>query len=233
MKGGEVQMKVGIMQPTYLPWAGYFEMISKVDLFILLDNVQFEKQSWQQRNRIRNASGEMLLTVPVKTAARFPQKICDVEINQDSNFARKHIESIRHSYSKTIYFDEFFPDLCNILKTPTNSLALYNESLIRLICTHLQISTEIIRASDLTSRGKGTELSVMQCKEVGADSYYAAQGSKNHITTQIGFAENGIAVEFQNYAQRIYPQIHGAFIQSLSAVDLIFNCGRNSMSFII
>ena len=120
-------MRVGIMQPTYLPWAGYFEMISNVDLFIILDNVQFEKKSWQHRNRIRTSSGELLLTVPVNTVSKFSQLITEVQISRNTNFVRKHLTSIRNSYSKTKYFDQLFPELEQILNSNQNLLLDLNE----------------------------------------------------------------------------------------------------------
>ena len=220
------------MQPTYLPWAGYFEMISNVDLFILLDNVQFEKKSWQHRNRIRNLNGELLLTVPVKTASKFSQLISDVEIAEDSNFARKHLASIKQSYQKSTYFDQLFPELQCILNSSQVSLLNLNESLIRTLCKHLEISTKIIRASDLISRGKGTELTVAQCLEVGATHFYAARGSMPFVSKELAFAKNEITIEYQNFRQSEYLQLHGSFIHSLSVVDLIFNCGLESKRFL-
>jgi len=216
------------MQPTYLPWAGYFEMISNVDLFIILDNVQFEKKSWQHRNRIRTSSGELLLTVPVNTASKFSQLITEVQISRDTNFVRKHLTSIRNSYSKTKYFDQLFPELEQILNSNQNLLLDLNESLIRTLCKHLEISTKIIRASELKAEGKGSELTVAQCIEVGGSYFYAAKGSMPYVSQQLAFAATGIEVGYQSYDHPIYPQVHGNFISSLSVIDLIFNCGLDS-----
>jgi WbqC-like protein family len=223
-------MKVGIMQPTYLPWLGYFEMISNVDLFILLDNVQFEKKSWQHRNRIRNSNGALLLTVPIQTSKKSLQLISDVQIAKDASFPRKHIESIRQSYLKTNYFDEIFPDFRIALESEISSIALLNETLIRIICEHLGISTKIVRASELNAVGRGTSLTVAQCLEVGADTFYAARGSEPYVSKEEAFSKNGISVIFQNYVHPVYEQIHGGFIESLSAIDLLFNCGLNSLN---
>ena len=216
------------MQPTYLPWLGYFEMISSVDVFILLDNVQFEKKSWQHRNRIRNSNGTLLLTVPIQTSKKSLQLIKDVQIAENANFPRKHLESIRQSYLKTLYFDEIFPDFRNALKSDISSLAILNETLIRIICEYLGISTRIIRASELNAVGRGTSLTVAQCMEVGADTFYAARGSEPYVSKEEEFSKNGISVIFQNYVHPIYNQIDGGFVESLSAIDLLFNCGRNS-----
>ena len=106
------QLIVTIHQPQYLPWIGYFDKINQVDAFCFLDNVQFKKNEWQNRNRIKTAQGWQWLTVPVKH--RFPQTIEEVEINDTVNWRRKHLQALATNYKKTPYFDEyieFFEDV--------------------------------------------------------------------------------------------------------------------------
>src|SRR5579864_5457599 len=107
-------MKVAISQPTYLPWLGYLDLIDQVDTFVLLDNVQFEKQSWQQRNRIKTPTGLQWLTVPVIFKGRFGQHIQDVEIRED--FAAKHLRALELNYRRAQYFDQYFPALTTVLQ---------------------------------------------------------------------------------------------------------------------
>ena len=105
------------MQPTYLPWLGYFDLIHRSDIFVFLDSVQFDKRSWQQRNRIKSPNGELMLTVPVLTKGRFDQQIYDVGIDISQNFEKKHFNSIRSNYTKSKYFKYFKVHLLRQLKT--------------------------------------------------------------------------------------------------------------------
>ena len=101
-------MKIGISQPTFLPWQGYLALINYVDEFIILDDVQFDKRSWQQRNKIKLNNKELVLTIPVKTKGRYEQKIYEVAINNQTNFIEKHLKSIFLSYKKSKYFKNYF-----------------------------------------------------------------------------------------------------------------------------
>jgi hypothetical protein len=224
-------MRVAIMQPTYLPWCGYFEMIDNVDVFILLDNVQFVRSSWQHRNRVKSSNGELMLTVPVKSTKDSQRLISDCEINFDHDFPRNHLESISRSYARAEYFSTFFVSLEKFF-TDTRKLADFNENLIRGLCEELGIKTRIVRGSELKSKGAKTELSLNQCKELGATTFYAAHGSKAYVDLETGFQENNIKVEYQNYLQPTYSQLFGEFIPQLSVIDLLFNYGEKSLDLI-
>ena len=229
--GRELDVIVGIMQPTYLPWLGYFDMMSRVDIFVLLDNVQFQKKSWQQRNRIRSPKGELLLTVPVRTSGRFEQEIREVEIDPSTGFARKHIRSIASNYQRAPYVDETLPQLAALIEKNSLPLSGFNEALIRFMAEILQVSTVIINASSLLASGKRTQLTVNQCLELGADQFLAAEGSRPYISKEKAFDKHGIVVEYHNFVHPNYPQLYGNFIPNLSAIDLILNCGRNAVRY--
>src|SRR5580704_12957199 len=113
--GRKTKVKVAISQPTYLPWLGYFDLIDQVDVFVLLDNVQFEKQSWQQRNRIKTPTGLQWLTVPVIFRGRFGQLIKDVEI-REAEFWRNHLRAIELNYRRARFFHQYFEELSSRLK---------------------------------------------------------------------------------------------------------------------
>ena len=221
------------MQPTYLPWMGYFEMVAEVDIFVLLDNVQFEKKSWQNRNRIKAKSGELILTVPTDTSKKFEQQIKDVKITKDSGFAKKHLKSISLNYSRSKFFEKYFPSICELISNNNMSLSDLNHDLIVYIASQLGITTEIIRASHLDASGKSTKLTVAQCIELGASEFYAAKGSRQYVSAERDFKKHGIQVIFQDYSHPIYPQLHGEFIPNLSAIDLLFNCGEKSLEMIL
>ena len=225
-------MRVGIMQPTYLPWCGYFEMIANTDVFVLLDNVQFVRSSWQHRNRIKGPNGEIMLTAPVKSSKEQAHQILEYEINYEQDFPRKHLEVIKQHYRKSQNFISIFPRIEYIYKMKEKKLAILNEELIKFFCKELGIKTKIIRASELKALGKKTELLVNICNELEASSFYAAIGSKSYVDLEYGFAHHHIKVEYQNYVHPIYPQLFGDFIPQLSVIDLLFNCGDKSLEII-
>src|SRR5205823_3408897 len=153
--GIEDVMKIAISQPTYLPWLGYFDLIDQVDAFVLLDSVQFEKQSWQQRNRIKTPTGLQWLTVPVVFRGRLGQRIMEVII-RDPEFPRKHLRAIELNYRRAPFFDRYFPELARILEQhPSGShLADLNLEIIRWVCAALGIQTTLIRSSELHQDGR-------------------------------------------------------------------------------
>jgi hypothetical protein len=230
-KPGDISRIIATMQPTYLPWLGYFDMISKVDCFVFLDNVQFEKRSWQSRNKIKSPDGELLLSVPVKTKSKFDQDIKDVELVEPQTFRSQHLKSIQRCYSKSEYFSEVFPILENSFAVNTSSLVSLNIDLIVSISKYLEIGTEFVLGSEMSSRGSKTNLTVSQCVELGGTTFLAAEGSFNYVTLETGFEVNGIEVQFHNFVHPNYPQQFGEFISHLSVIDALFNCGRNSLEF--
>lgn len=224
---------VATMQPTYLPWLGFFDMISKVDCFVLLDNVQFEKRSWQSRNRIKSPSGELLLSVPVMTRSKLSQNIYEVELVEPQDFRNQHLKSIYRNYAKSEYFTEVFPILEDLYSLECSKLLDLNRELILGIAKYLGIRTEIILGSQLTAKGSKTELTVNQCIEMGATSFLAAGGSRDYVTLEDGFRANSIEVEFHDFLHPVYKQQFGAFCSHLSIIDALFNCGTHSAQFFV
>lgn len=221
-------MRVAIMQPTFMPWLGYFDMMNSVDLFMFLDNVQFEKKSWQNRNRIKGSQGELMLTVPVRSAGRFTQLISETEIAFESNFARKHLNSISFSYSRAPKFDEVFPQVREVYRQDLTLLADFNLRIIEVLREMLGVSTPLLRTSELSAEGRSTELTVRQLREVGASEFLAAPGSRSYVEMERGFEKYGIRVLFHEYKHPSYPQLGSSFTSHLSALDLVLHTGRDS-----
>jgi hypothetical protein len=224
-------MKVAISQPAYLPWLGYFDLIDQVDTFVLLDSVQFEKQSWQQRNRIKTPTGLQWLTVPVVFRGRFGQFIHDVQI-RDGEFAKKHLRGIELNYRRAPYFEQYFPELQRLLQSfCVATLLELNEALIRWFCQILGITTQIVRSSNLNGKGKRCELLVNLCAFLGADFYLSPVGSAVYLVEELEvFAAAGIEVGFQHFEHPRYSQLFPPFESHASALDLIFNEGPASVS---
>lgn len=221
-------MKVAISQPTYLPWIGYLDLIDQVDLFVILDNVQFAKQTWQQRNRIRTAAGLQWLTVPVKL--RFGQMINEVEI-RDATFHLDHLRAIELAYRRAPYFADYFEDLSRKLAEKGSSrLVDLNVSLLAWIMQALLVKTPLVRASSLGQSGKRTELLANICSELGATKYISPAGSAAYLLAEQEFLTcRGIEVSFHHYEHPVYQQLHQPFTPFASVIDVMFNEGGEAL----
>lgn len=227
-------MRVAICQPTYLPWLGYFDLMDQVDTFVLLDTVQFEKQSWQQRNRIKTPTGLQWLTVPIVFRGKFGQKICEVEI-RDTNFGRTHMRAIELNYSRGRFFRDFFSDISAILGSigPGGRLVELNVRLLELFVKVLGIRTPMVLASSLNEPGKKTLLLANICRKLGANQYVSPIGSAEYLLAELAVMnEAKIETLFHNYIHPQYEQRFPPFLPFASAVDLIFNEGDRSMEVI-
>jgi len=227
-------MKVAIAQPTYLSWLGYFDLIDQVDAFVLLDNVQFEKQSWQQRNRIKTPGGLQWLTVPVKIKGRSTQLIREVEI-AEADFYLRHLNLLRANYRTARCFEMFFEPLAAILREGARggSLAVMNIELIKWLASCLGILTPFVLASTLPVEGKRTKLNLAICEALGANEYYSAIGSADYLLEESDiFSDRGIEIYFQNYSHPQYPQLFPPFAVFASVIDLIFNTGPEAVGII-
>ena len=223
-------MKIAICQPTYLPWIGYFDLMDQVDAFVLLDSVQFEKQSWQHRNRIKIASGLQWLTVPVVYRGCFGQTINQVAI-RDPEFARKHLRGIELSYRRAAYFDSYYPELAEILQAHSKGLlADLNAGLLRWFRSIFGIRTPMVCSSAMNGRGRRSQLLVNVCLELNADGYLSPPGSTSYLLNDLElFVNAGIEVEFHHYQHPEYSQLFPPFCPYASALDLIFNEGKRSL----
>jgi WbqC-like protein family len=226
-------MRVAIMQPTYLPWSGYFGLMQQVDLFIYLDNVQFSRRSWQQRNQIKSASGPIWLTVPVNKKGKREQLISEIEIDFSTAFNISHQKSIQACYSKAKYFKEYSPKLFEWYGAQDNLLANVNISLISCIKEALQISTKLMRASELQVSGVKDSLLASICSEVGATEYISPPGSYDYLNGSNAFKKAAIPISYLKYSHPIYHQMHADFLPYMSCVDLLFNCGDESTKIIL
>ena len=220
------------MQPTYLPWCGYFALMEYVDIFVVLDQVQFTKRSWQQRNQIKTNNGVQWLTVPVLTKGKRDQLIRDVIIDDTVNFSKRHIASIAHNYSKSRYFKEYSTDILECIETRNKRLLDLNLSLILRIKEQLDINTKVIISSDLGCEGAKDTLLASICQRLGASEYISPQGSKEYMDKSKEFADKKIPFSYFRFTHPEYTQLTNPFIPYMSIVDLLFNCGPDSIKLI-
>lgn len=224
---------IAIMQPTYLPWMGYFAMIEKVDQFVFLDTVQFDHRSWQQRNRIKTPHGALWLTLSVMQKGMLDQKIKDVICLDLKKDLKKHLASIEHAYKKTKSYQVFYPELCKRLQglfdESINHLSDLNISLIKFMCTFMGIKTPFICSSELDVSGQKGDLLANICSRLGANYYLSPLGAKIYLDHCDAFEEKGINILYHHYEHPVYPQCFGEFIEGMSCVDAIFNVDQHSV----
>lgn len=218
-------MKISIMQPTYLPWIGYFGMIDLSDIFIFYNDVQFVKRSWQRRNKIKTPNGWMWLTVPV--ISNFKENINNVRINTAMNWREKHLKSIKFNYKSAPYFNEFQNILEYIYGENFEYLADLNIKIIKEIAKNLSIDTKFMLSSDLKSSGAKTDrlISIINpLKEDKKCDYLTSPGTINYIE-QDKFKEKDINLYWYYFSHPEYLQLFGDFNPYLSIIDLILNVG--------
>jgi hypothetical protein len=216
------------MQPTYLPWLGYFDLMDQVDSFVLLDDVQFVKQSWQQRNRIKTPRGLEWLTVPVFISGRFGQKINEAQI-QDPRFWVTHTKTLDANYARAGHFRALASVLAAEYEAgaTTHRLADLHTRLIIWLAGTLDIKTPLVRSSALgVAAAEPCERLVSLCRHFGASEYISPVGAAGYLLPELNtFRAAGVNVRFHQYRHPEYPQLHGAFLPYASAVDLLFNTG--------
>lgn len=225
---------IAIMQPTFLPWLGYFGLIDAVDMFVVLDDVQFDRRSWQQRNRIVSAGKELIITVPVKKTGKVDQLINNTEITEDWDaHRRKLLMTLHHSYSKAPFYKEFINDLEAILDVQEYNISKLNLNLINWACEKFNITTPISLASDVPVEGAKANYIVKICKCLSAHTYVSPPGSKVYIEQTDAFKKNNINLEYFSFNHPVYSQNSETFISHMSFVDALFNEGDKKTSALI
>jgi len=218
------------MQPTYIPWLGYFDLIDEVDKFIFLDDVKLEKCSWQVRNRIKTSQGELYLTIPVRmTKGRNRLKINETIIHDEIFWRKKHLKSILYNYRKSAFFDIIYPFVEKLIQNETIKLCDLNVNIIRAVSEGIRINTKFALSSSLKNIfGTKTLRLVSICKKIGCDEYLSPQGSAVYIEKNSPggeFPKNNINLFYQNYEHPVYNQLYSEFLPFMSIVDLLFNYG--------
>lgn len=223
-------MIVAIHQPQFMPWLGYFDKIDKADLFVFLDNVQFKKNEWQNRNRIKTAQGWQWLTLPVKHS--FGQKINEIKISNEHDWKKKHLGTLVANYRKAPYFDLYFSTVESIYEQNWQSLSELNKHIVKLFATLLRINTEMFVASKLEELpNEPDERLIAITKKLDGKVYLAGAGGQDYMNLEM-YCKAGVKVQFQEFEHPVYPQRFGEFVPGMSIIDLLFNCGEKSIEII-
>jgi len=216
---------VSIHQPGYLPWLGFFKKISSSDQFVFLDDVQFEKNGWHNRNKIRTSDGWIWLTVPTK--AKFGMNLNEIKIDNSIDWEKKHKRAIEINYSKTPYFKNYWDELESIFNKKHELLIEFNLELIKFIMKNLQIKTPTIFSSELNIDGKSSERILNICNKLKSKIYLSGKLGKDYLNLD-DFTSNGIEVKFQDYKHPTYEQRFDPFLPNMATIDLLFNKGDQS-----
>jgi len=221
-------MMISVHQPQYLPWAGYFHKIYQSDAFVFLDNVQYKKGEYQNRNRLRTNDGWMWLTVPVLNERSYPV-ISDVCVDNSQDWRRRHWRALCVNYAKAPYFKQYSGFFEETYKREWVKLVDLNIHIIRYILEALGIDTPIYFESNLGIKTTNTARIIEICKILKADSYLSGAGGRAYLDEAL-FGENGIRLIYQDFKHPEYEQRRKPFTPFMSIVDLLFNHGEDSLS---
>jgi len=221
---------VAVHQPQYLPWLGYFDKIRRADVFCYLNDVQYKKNEWQNRNRIKTAQGWQWMTVPVRY--RFPQKINEVYINNAVEWKKKHLQAMLTNYNRAPYFKQVVAILEDAFSKEWEFVSELNVHLIESFKKLLNLEAKkSVCSSGLKLREEPTDRLIDICRALGADTYLAGQGGMEYMDLE-RFEKNGLKVIVQEFKHPVYPQMFEEFQSHLSIVDLLCNCGPESVNII-
>ncbi len=215
-------------QPVYLPWLGLFHKIALADFFISLDHVQFLKQDWNNRNKIKARDKIEWLTVPVHRHGYMDKPLTDIEIDNQQPWQKNHWQLIRRNYERAPFYKQyeyFFEEVYKGKKWDT--LVELNIFMLNWFLDELKISTKIQSSSALNLEKKKSQLIEEICLKCNANTYIFGEMGKNYADVS-AFEVAGINIIFQEYIHPVYPQLYGTFTSNLGILDLLFNCGNES-----
>jgi WbqC-like protein family len=224
--------RVAITQSNYIPWKGYFDLIGMVDELILLDDVQYTKQDWRNRNRIKTPAGVQWLTIPVRHDST-TQRIDETEV-ADPKWASRHWRALQQSYARAPFFDEVrsFLEPLYLGLTETR-LSRINRTLIEAVCGALGLTTRLRWSTDFDPPPSGrNERLVDLCLQAGAERYLTVPGTRSYLD-ESAFERAGIAVDWMDYSgYPEYAQLHGAFEHKVSVIDLLASTGPDAPEYL-
>jgi hypothetical protein len=222
-----------IHQPQYLSYLGFFHKLAHCDIFVAMDNVQFERRGIQHRNKIKTKQGEQWLTVPVTHRSRDEELINEIIISAEQPWVQKQWGSLVTNYSRAPYFDRYAPPLKAILDQGWTSLCELDMALTRWVMDELEIKIPMVYLSTLAVEGRKSELLINACKAVGADTYLSGTGGKRYMDLA-AFEAAQVNIQWQEFQFPTYEQLFPemGFAPYLSIVDTLMCCGPNTRKFL-
>lgn len=225
---GTKTKRVAILQSNYIPWKGYFDLINRVDEFILYDDMQYTRRDWRNRNKIKTQQGLLWLSIPVQAKGNYHQSIKDTMVS-DPNWCVEHWKTIKHNYARAKWFSKYAEILEELYRaTNERRLSKINHRFLTAMCSLLGIATRITWSMDYRLADGKTERLVELCKQAGATEYISGPAAKDYIEADL-FAEEQIALRWMDYSGYAeYEQLHGPFEHQVSIIDLIMNEGPDA-----
>lgn len=223
---------LAVHQIQYLPTLSYFHKIANCDFFVFLDDVQYKKREFQNRNKIRTPHGWEYLTVPVLTKGKFFQKLNDVLINNSYDWRKEHLKSIQQNYHKSKYFKNYEYFFQNIYSKVWERLIDVSFEIIKFLLDVFEIKTPFCFSSELNISTTKTQRIIDICKKLSADTYLSGIGGKDYLDEEL-FKKENINLIYQDFKYPIYQQLYSGFESYLSSIDLIFNCGPESKNILL
>lgn len=215
-------MRIAIHQPDYIPYLGHFYKISKADLFVYLDDVQFSNNNMHHRNDIKTPQGRKRLTIPLDY--HFKDNINKVRTKDEMGWKEKHLALITANYKHCKYYNDIFPMIKELLLAKYESLADMNITINRFILAGFGLRTAIVKSSELNIHTVKEERILDICSLLHANEYYSGLGAMNYQKSE-NFEKKGITLTYTDYKPFYYPQQWGAFEENLSVLDFLFSCG--------
>jgi len=216
-------MKVAVHQPNFLPYLGYFDKARQVDTFVILDDVEFTKGGFTNRNKVKKPNGTMWLTVPVTGDTMVP--INEVLIADHLDWQEHHVKTIGHMYGKAEHYESIWPKFEEAYNKDWKYLAEFNMCLLQICFSLLDINCDIVFSSELdVTAEEGSERILQICQELNANHYLSGVSGRDYLE-KADYAEKGVELSFQDFEHPVYPQQFGDFIPNLSVIDYLMNVG--------
>jgi len=224
---------ITIHQPNYIPWLGFFHKLLISDVYVSFDDVQFEKNSYNNRNKIKTSQGDCWLTVPIITKGKSKETLINnAKIDHKQNWAKKHLKTIQTNYSKSQFYEDYILFFEETYNKNWDTLSMLNMHILTWLLKELKIDIEVVLSSEIKDKkGKKDKLVFDICKILDADIYISGTLGKEYLNID-DFNKKGINVYFQDYKHPIYSQLWGNFIPNMSIIDLLFNYGKESKKII-
>lgn len=228
-------MNAVILQPSYIPWRGYFDQINRADIFVFYDDVQYDKHGWRNRNRIKNRQGGQWLTIPVHSRGVVVENtpICEVEIDWHQPWNERHWRAIRENYAKAPFFKTYAPWLEEVYERRTAKLTDFTIPLTIEIARKLGIEhTRFLRSSELGMQGQKTDRLIQILTHLGASHYISGPSAQSYIEPE-KFQAAGITLEYMEYNYADYPQLYPPFDPFVTILDLLLMTGPEAPRYIL
>lgn len=223
-------MRVAAIQPSFIPWRGYFDIIASVDLFVLLDDVQFTKRDWRNRNKIKTPNGTEWLTVPVVYNSR-SQLILDTSIDYSQPWGKQFHATWRANYSRAPFFAQLSPLISDVGNGEDATISELDSKLTKRVCSYLGISTPMLFSSGLEIEGTKTDRLINLLRKLKATTYLSGPSADAYLDKD-AFRRHGIGLEYKSYDYPPYSQQWGTFDGAVTVLDLIANCGASARNYL-